>query len=629
MRAHTATRIGPWSEPIILAGFVAALAPILIPSHWTSIWMDREFTGTVAAIANRLEPGVRLYADGAHIPMPPLPFVAVRLLTNGHATWLWESSLNFAFQALTLLLMYMTLRRIFRPPVPFLATLVAVPIFFAIHKSVLYDPMAQAAVALLTLQTTAYLLRSRLPRDDVRGPGWLGAARQWLPLAGLGVTSAVALLTKQSTGVGACLGVAAAIAGCDRGGWRDRTVRAAAYGLLTVASLAILITLLHPWVDPHGLIRDVFLTGAEPKGGAVNLMRSLKRFGLDIGRHALTLLVPLGGLLAIAAMVCRRPDGAPHPAPRTVAGLTPAFVAAGAGVSVAAMFELYTAAPWLSGAVLEHTSLLPQLSWMGLFLAALLSLRCRWPHLLRRVSRLPRARAFAGVLSVTFAAAVFHSLSSYYFRWTYDNNPLVVTAYAALFQVVLVVLGRMPRRRLRLALIAAVCFAVVPLRPWARLGDQLLACRRCTQRWDEVGHLAGARLPESAGGMRELVRLVRGAVGPGQQVLLLPNDPNVEAWFERDRPRLSSPFVFADQYWDRYVDADFEALRARPPQVIVIGPARYWRGFHRQFKVNAGAERLIDRVLHELLAQRYEPAMAVPILHEGKADAMEVFVRRR
>ena len=149
------------------------------------------------------------------------------------------------------------------------------------------------------------------------------------------------------------------------------------------------------------------------------------------------------------------------------------------------------------------------------------------------------------------------------------------------------------------------------------------------ERWGEIRHLTGARLQPSAAGARELVAAVRREAAAGDSVLLLPNDPNVEAWFERERPRLSSLFVFADQYWDRFVDADVAALAARPPRVIVLGPVGYWRGFHHQFKRNRGAERLVDRVTAELLPSRYELAASVPILHQGRPDVMEVHVLRR
>ena len=609
-----------WADAAVLGPLVALLGAVLIPAHWTSIWMDREFTGTVAAIANRLEGGVRLYADGGHIPMPPLPFVLMRLLTAGEATWLWESALNFAFQALTLWLCYLALTRLFHAPVPFLATLVTVPVYFALPKTVLYDSMAQAAVALVILQSAYYLGRR----------GSANRARSWLwGVAGLAATSALVLLVKQSTGTGACAGVIGALLLCDRGRLRERVARTAAFGALTAASIGVLTVVLMPWADPAGMVRDVFVAGAEPKGGPALLLLHLRRYAVDIGRHGTALLPVLATLVVIAERTRRRCNPGASGAAAGPGGVPPALVAAGAVASAAGAYLLLVAAPWTPLVELASTGALPSFLWMGLFLAALLCLRGCVPRFLRSVAGPGRPRALAGAVAVAFAAAVFHSLSTFVFRWSYDNNPLVAFAYAAFFQVALALLGRIPPRKARLVLVALLCFVVVPLRPWARLADQVHACGRCTERWDEVGHLAGARLQPSAAGMRALVAVVRREAAPGEEVLLLPNDPNVEAWFERDRPRLSSLFVFADQYWDYLVDADVATLAARPPRVILVGPVEYWRFFHHQFQEGRGAERLVDRVVDELLPSRYELAATVPILHQGRPDAIEVYVRGR
>ena len=112
-------------------------------------------------------------------------------------------------------------------------------------------------------------------------------------------------------------------------------------------------------------------------------------------------------------------------------------------------------------------------------------------------------------------------------------------------------------------------------------------------------------------------------------VLLLPNDPNVEAWFARPRPRLSAPIVFADQYSDRFVDGDVAAIRADLPKVIVIGPRNYWHGFHEIWQPNYGAGRLTEVIQKQVLPAHYTLHQAVPIQHHGKIDAMDVYVRNR
>src|SRR4029077_9025542 len=98
--------------------------------------------------------------------------------------------------------------------------------------------------------------------------------------------------------------------------------------------------------------------------------------------------------------------------------------------------------------------------------------------------------------------------------------------------------------------------------------------------WPEIAHLRGAYLNPDARGMRRLCAIVRDLTTADDTVLLMPNDPNVEAWFARPRPRLSSLFVFADQYLDRFVEADLRTLEEQLPALIVIGPRNFWRGFH-------------------------------------------------
>jgi hypothetical protein len=114
-----------------------------------------------------------------------------------------------------------------------------------------------------------------------------------------------------------------------------------------------------------------------------------------------------------------------------------------------------------------------------------------------------------------------------------------------------------------------------------------------------------------------------------ETVLLLPNDPNVEAWFDRQRPNLSSAIIFTDQYWDRYVSQDFAELEAHPPAVIVIGPRNLWRPFARQWHINQGAERLIDLVNNRLIPASYQLQAAHPISFADTTEFMDVYVRRK
>jgi hypothetical protein len=129
--------------------------------------------------------------------------------------------------------------------------------------------------------------------------------------------------------------------------------------------------------------------------------------------------------------------------------------------------------------------------------------------------------------------------------------------------------------------------------------------------------------------MHKTVQLVRELTTEDETVLLLPNDPNVEAWFDRPRPRLSAPIVFADQYWDRLVDADLASLRSGLPKVVVIGPRNYWRDFQSIWQPNYGATRLTETMLRDVIPKHYQLQQSVPITHRQKPDFMDVYVRNR
>jgi hypothetical protein len=230
---------------------------------------------------------------------------------------------------------------------------------------------------------------------------------------------------------------------------------------------------------------------------------------------------------------------------------------------------------------------------------------------------------------VLVLAAAGMSSSVAMFRWTYDNNPLIPFALACAVASAIWLTARFtsPVRRVGASLVATAVLALSAL-CWATLGDQVWLARSSNQRWPEVAHLRGARLRPKALEVRRLVAVVRGFAGSRERVLLLPEDPNVEAWFERPRPRLSSAIVFVDQYWDRYVDADFARLEAAPPKVIVIGPRYSWRAFAHAWHRGWGAERLIDRVEGELLPRRYVLRRSLPFEFRRFRDRLDVWVRK-
>ena len=128
--------------------------------------------------------------------------------------------------------------------------------------------------------------------------------------------------------------------------------------------------------------------------------------------------------------------------------------------------------------------------------------------------------------------------------------------------------------------------------------------------------------------MRELVGIVRDLAAPGEEVFLIPEDPNVHAWLERPRPKLTSAIVFADQYWDHTVEEDLRRLRAKPPKVILIGPLRFGPYFHRLFnRETYGALRLLERIEEELIPNGYIRLRTHTIEYRSGEDALAIFVR--
>ncbi len=154
----------------------------------------------------------------------------------------------------------------------------------------------------------------------------------------------------------------------------------------------------------------------------------------------------------------------------------------------------------------------------------------------------------------------------------------------------------------------------------------------CTVAWPEIPHLAGARLRPECDALRQLVKTVQTLADKNKHdtVLLLPDDPNLETWFDRERPPLSSTIIFTDQYWDRYVDADFASLQAHPPKVIIIGPRNFWRSFSQiwHWRKHEGLIRLVDRVQDELIPARYDLYEAHRISFGPGSDFLDVYVRK-
>jgi hypothetical protein len=624
-----------WIGFVVLLLLLAAFGWFLIPAHVTSIWMDWEFTDWVSPVANRLHNGARLYTYGLHSPMPPLPYVLVRILFPGGATWIDENFLDYSFRAATVLLLYWLLSRRVGVCLAFAACLATTPVFLSFGKTMLYDSLAQFLVA-ATGGFCAALVESQrtvLPSGRTR------------PVTGrailLGACLGMLLLAKQSTGVGATIGVCLTLVLLPaEGSFGRRCLNICLVGLSAAACVCLLSLVFARFWSFSGMIHDVFLTGTEPKGGPRRMFNNLARYAFYLVK-----VLACAGLVFWIAYLLQKKIGwrdqraflksllglsaadpqNNHPAP-AASMLVISLVAAASALAIF-FVPAQTVGARLLTAIGIH---FPPIWLLNLGLAACLCLAAMLLTLtFLRQRDSPDAHPLAPFVLVFFCAAVFHNLSVTSFRWAFENNPLIALALVFLFSPFVpgprpgIPAWPSPLRSIPLCLAGALL--------WVSFFPQLKADLACTESWPEIRQLAGARLRPHAGAMRELVRAVRQAApNPDDTVLLLPNDPNVEAWFERPRPAVSSTILFTDQYWDRYVDADFAALQKDPPKVIVIGPRNFWRPFSQiwHWRKEEGLIRLVDRVQNELLPVEYNAPVEHRILFGTGADFMDVYVRK-
>lgn len=615
-----------YSEVILLLLGLAVAALWAVPRHKGGLWFNPSFTGWVAPLANQIAGGTKLYTDGGHIPLPPLSTILIALLSHGKATWLTESLLNFVCQALILLILYFGFARRLPRPIPLLAALATAPIYFGELKSILYDSLPQVFAA-----ASAVLAVSIVTPPN--GKSGIRRGERPILLVLLGLTCAGAVLSKQNTGIGVVLGVSLVLLTFPlQAPFMQRLRRCGASLLITLVAFVLLCFAMTPFMDLRGFVVDVFLTGSEPKGGASLLGKTLNQ---SISWTMSTLIVLGAAGLLGAGMIHHftRADGQSET--HSALGARPTHVA-GPPVISAIITALIATVLGVIAVVgdTESTGHYRRVLTTPLLNAGLAaSLFCAFLTIISRrnttLAESPSVQALAAYTIVLFPTALMHGLSAKIFVWMTLTSPMVMVALAAVFLFGLRSIGlASPVPGIRRRYSSAFVFLVVFLM-WPYFGKAYAIGRTCKESWPEITHLRGARMPEWAGDMRSLVSLVRDLTPnvTEDQVLLLPGDPNVEAWFERPRPALSGAIIFADQYWDRYVDEDFRRIQESPPKVIIIGPRNFWRAFQRAWTGNWGALRLIDRVQSELIPARYELHTAHPIFYRLKKDNMDVYLR--
>jgi hypothetical protein len=539
-----------------------------------------------------------------------------------------EMTINCLLQMGTLLMTYLALGFLLPKPWPFLATATSIPLFFSFPKSMLFDFLSEFLVATTLATWALYLSKRPRPLQDNAPPSNALGKRDLIFLLVLGTLSATALLSKQSTGTGLLLGNGLGLVVSPSVPTARKRLCLVLFLLLsTLLGLGMWMLPLSSYISIHGLWQDVFLRGTEYKGGTQFLGKLLSSYLLDLTPE-----------LVVATLLHLLLYKFPLPIERrrkiqSLLRTTPIPFCLSTYLAC-----LLSATVWLltlNPNTPPPPPLLPRpvffaAGWAGLLL---LCLRARGST----TSSFPGSPCIEGspcLVLVALAAAVFNALSYPVpeFPLHFSNQPLIPLTMASFFLSTLLLLEfpwptRQPHNQTgRHALMPLLVF-LVGTTCWAKLSPELAHARRCSQAWPEIRHLAGARLRPSAEGMRLLVHTVRSITSNQDDVLLLPNDPHVETWFERPRPTTTSHNIFPDQYLDARVEEDFSLLARNPPAVIIIGPRNFWRSFGRMWHTDKGAERLIDLVQGKLLPTHYEHVSAHPIVHLGKEDYMDIYVR--
>ena len=287
-RVPTDRQARDWSVPgwgacalgVPLLGLLIAAAYVLVWCRWIPIAMDPEFSGWVAPLSQRLSE-VRLYTDGAHSPLPPLAFVLLYWVGGGHATWITESTLNFALLSTTVLVTYAALVRATSAGVAFIASLAALPLYLASPKSLAYDAVVQVLVAVAALLVVS---ETRI---------------RWLAIVG-----GLALLSKQNTAAGMLAGACLVLL-LSRG-----FGAAMALGTGSVVAGGVGLLVLSPYASPSGFVADVIVHGSEPKGGAGFLVANLAAYAVQLLRFdgvaipTVTASIALQGGFGVALAGC-------------------------------------------------------------------------------------------------------------------------------------------------------------------------------------------------------------------------------------------------------------------------------------------------------------------------------------
>jgi hypothetical protein len=612
-RAETDAEASSRLETLIYVGALAVVAIVFcaafIPYCTGLNWSDSDFTGWDYPIADRMSFAHRLYDAGVHTPIPPLSYVIVKLAGLGHPVWTTEMSVIIACQMLIALMFVLGGAAVFGRWPAFVGGIAGLGFFAGFSKTIAYDATAQLFAALAGLAIAAYVSAQRA--GDRRATIWSAVA------AGLG--AAGGLLCKQSLGLFLVPAMFLAVGLLGSG---DRYKRFVPLALAILGWTAALIIAMAPWVNITGMFTVGILGGAETKGGSAHLIPLFLEF-VRYGALTIAIFAIINGMMQSKPQPSEiAPDLASAPTPHrdmTILGI---------GVGALLLLAFAVALPWPQDRFALLNWAVVELKWVGdygcpLILWATLFLSMReglWPtHW-----RFPRGAPAAAVSIVYLAAAVGMSLSVLNFRWTEDNNPLIMSSIA--LAAAYIAAGRRPQNlRIALSWFAAAMFVVAG---WSVSRIHFFVASHSNWPSTEFVALGGASTRPEDDPWREVAHLIKATLRPTQTAIVLPEDPHTEALFERPRPPLQSGVIFVDTLQADDEKADREILAQNLPSIIVIGPTLVWHQWFHALRRGSPAEQFIDWVTRSVIPAHYDMIAQyrlAPAQYISKGDLVKVY----
>lgn len=587
-------------------------------------------------IANLLAEGRRLYTDGAHVCLPPLPFIAINWFSHGAPTWLDEDILGRFCTFLLPLALYCGTKNYLPKSISFIsAAAIAIYPFDQIlynSSSVLFDVVS----SLICLN----VLYSDLTPDSSHS-----RRKNAMTLFLSGAFAAVAVLCKQSIGLAVALALILALF-CfpSTVRFRRRIENAGLFLASLIGSFLIASLLLLRYISFPGMIRDVFIVGNETKGTRLDLVERSFSHLLDIGvlmRNPKFFLsaFSLVAIFLVARQITRVRNG------NTLhSGLVTENGGLGAkGQILLALLVAAAVAPipflltpnqryLLFSSRLGEYLLSGSYWWEIIFLVVLFSaFSRRIRSLVIPGFLLAFAMWLGGLLSINAQVLRYSDFNGWA---TLYSPPLVYLGYVVFLLMIFQVLGllyslrRKSWDRLAGALQIVIAIAIVVSRwgyfPFPRMDSGSY------ESWPGVASLSGMKIERGMHGLYDLVGELRKAAGngPDNSVLLFPSDPPFETTFQRPKPKLAAPVAFMDQYRDAFVERDLATLTHSLPKIIVLGPYPkvIWSAWYCRKEPSWGTFRLIEGIEKQLIPKHYDQISEV---HQPQGTYYQIFRRRR